>query len=627
MEIHRDITWYWNRLRAMTPAEIVVRVRHASQVRAWKKQTVWPTPAPAITFDDAWTLPDPKKQPRDQVDALCAAADRIVSGEYRLLNWPFRESELDWHRDPQLNRRAPLTYSLNLDYRDPDLVGNVKNIWEKNRHHHLSLLAAAYALTRKPVYAQEILRQLTAWESANPFLRGVNWTSPLELGVRLIAWVWIERLLRGAPEHEILFGAEGRLWPSIYRHQWMIRRLASCGSSANNHLIGEMAGLFIASTVWPVFEASAEWRTYARRRLEREIRKQTFKDGLNREQAFEYHLFSLDFFELTTLEAARSGMPMGRRWDEWIGRMRAAIPRLLDVAGNAPRYGDGDEGLALLLTPGGRVAQRDKAGAELLAHVLGSEPTGAPTSPEVGAGDFPHAGYYQLIEHEGAPDERRCLFDAGPLGYLSIAAHGHADALAFTLHVGGIPVLVDPGTGSYHADPMARAYFRSTRAHNTITVDELDQSEPGGVFMWTSHARTRRVERTAEGITAEHIGYRRLKSPVTHRRSARFIEGRLEVNDSLISRGEHLYEFRLHFAPWCRVDVQEKDIVVAWQGGGLRITRDPQLTYRMAQGEPEAGWYSRGFNLKEPAPTLIGTCMHTGPLHLNHTITIALDRP
>jgi hypothetical protein len=229
---------------------------------------------------------------------------------------------------------------------------------------------------------------------------------------------------------------------------------------------------------------------------------------------------------------------------------------------------------------------------------------------------------YQLIERRGEPAEIRCLFDAGPLGYLSIAAHGHADALSFTLHVGGVPVLVDPGTGSYHADPMARAYFCSTRAHNTVTVDELDQSEPGGVFMWTSHARARLVERTEDGITAEHTGYRRLKPPVTHRRTATLKEGRLDVIDDLISRGEHHYEFRLHFAPWCRVDLKEGGIDVAWQRGGLRITRDSQLTYRLAQGEPEAGWYSRGFNLKEPAPTLIGTCRHTGALQIKHTIQI-----
>src|SRR5450759_4691047 len=86
----------------------------------------------------------------------------------------------------------------------------------------------------------------------NPFPLGVNWASPLDLGLRLISWVWACRLLSGSREYELLFGDDGRLWPSIHRHQWMIARMHSRGSSANNHLIGEMAGLYISSAVWGV---------------------------------------------------------------------------------------------------------------------------------------------------------------------------------------------------------------------------------------------------------------------------------------------------------------------------------------------------------------------------------------
>ena len=49
---------------------------------------------------------------------------------------------------------------------------------------------------------------------------------------------------------------------------------------------------------------------------------------------------------------------------------------------------------------------------------------------------FPHAGYYLLGDRYETRDEVRMIVDAGPLGYLSIAAHGHADALSFVLSVG-----------------------------------------------------------------------------------------------------------------------------------------------------------------------------------------------
>ena len=78
-----------------------------------------------------------------------------------------------------------------------------------------------------------------------------------------------------------------------------------------------------------------------------------------------------------------------------------------------------------------------------------------------------------------------------PLGYLSIAAHGHADALSFTLSVGGNEILIDPGTFAYHTQKRWREYFRGTSAHNTLRVDGADQSVPGGNFLWTQHSQTR----------------------------------------------------------------------------------------------------------------------------------------
>ena len=93
-----------------------------------------------------------------------------------------------------------------------------------------------------------------------------------------------------------------------------------------------------------------------------------------------------------------------------------------------------------------------------------------------------------MTSREG-DEEVFCLADAGELGYLSIAAHGHADALSFTLAVGDEQLLVDPGTYTYHLDPEARAYFRGTRAHNTITLDGQDQSVAAGPFLWTHRAR------------------------------------------------------------------------------------------------------------------------------------------
>ena len=116
-----------------------------------------------------------------------------------------------------------------------------------------------------------------------------------------------------------------------------------------------------------------------------------------------------------------------------------------------------------------------------------------------------------------------CRCDGGPHGYLSIAAHAHADALSVEVRYAGIDILADPGTYCYHGERAWRSYFRSTIAHNTAELDGRSQSSERGPFMWANHASAREVEVIDDGDiarwTAEHDGYASLDPPALHRRS------------------------------------------------------------------------------------------------------------
>ena len=111
-----------------------------------------------------------------------------------------------------------------------------------------------------------------------------------------------------------------------------------------------MAGLFIAATVWPYFPKFGRWRGTARH-LEREAMRQTFETGLNREQAFAYHRFSLELFLLAGVEGERAGAPFSSAYKTKVRRMLEVIPKLVDVGGNQPRFGDEDGGTAVQLRP------------------------------------------------------------------------------------------------------------------------------------------------------------------------------------------------------------------------------------------------------------------------------------
>ena len=210
------------------------------------------------------------------------------------------------------------------------------------------------------------------------------------------------------------------------------------------------------------------------------------------------------------------------------------------------------------------------------------------------------------------------------------AAHGHADALSFTLSVGGQEFLVDPGTFAYHTEGDWRAYFRGTAAHNTLRVDGRDQSESGGNFMWLRKARaacslwhSTPGEDVFEGA---HDGYQALADPVTHRRRIALDKGarRVTIDDTLEMAGEHEVEVFFH----CH-----EDAIVRAVPGGFEIARGAhsvRLTLPDAAGgqacvlqgsiAPIAGWVSRRFDHKQPAPTLLWRARLRGARTLRTTV-------
>jgi len=624
----------------MSPRELGFRARQVAQKTIWKRQAGRGV-SPAIPEPDWRSMPDLSALivPPDVVEgspelvaALIAEAESCLRHEWHFFGLDgLREDPLDWHYDPTMQVRAPHEFGPGIDHRDESVVGSIKVIWEKNRHHHLAVLAAAYALTYDERFAAEAADQLLDWVGQNPYLVGVNWTHPLELAIRLISWVTCERLLRGSTHYDRVFGPQSPLWPSIYLQQSFIEKTYSRGSSANNHLIGEMAGLYIAAAAWPIYDRSRRWRDLARNVLEKEIVRQTFPSGLNREMAFAYHIFTLEFFLLALLEARRAGQDFSEGYRDRLTKMLEAIPQLTDVGGNLPRYGDGDEGRAVQVQPGDasrvewlyrvghvllgcKVPQTDES--RLPAALLGVDTADGDQSayePPKGSPAFEDAGLYVLSSRRSTPGEVFALADAGPHGFLSIAAHAHADAFSFTLSVAGQPILVDPGTYAYHTQKDWRDTFRGTAAHNTLTVDGLDQSTHAGAFIWTQQAKTNveAWEAAANGgsLTTSHDGYRRVG--VTHRRTLTLDDRLFTVEDQLLGDGRHEIALNFHTAPGCLID-QNADSSLTIHCGPVQVhlTLPGVLQTRLVNGGEDAGWYSPCFGVKVPTWSIVtgGIC-------------------
>jgi uncharacterized heparinase superfamily protein len=222
----------------------------------------------------------------------------------------------------------------------------------------------------------------------------------------------------------------------------------------------------------------------------------------------------------------------------------------------------------------------------------------------------------------------KAIVDCGPLGYLSIAAHGHADALSIVLSIDGREILIDPGTYSYHTEPVWRAYFRGTGAHNTVRVDGEDQSVQGGNFLWSRHANARctkfEFDHESSWFEGEHDGYERFEDPVVHRRKIEQHGTMIQIADLLSCNRHHTVERCWHFSELCRVTIDGDRKVVA-ENGPIRVSltaEEPVDSIQHLRGseDPPGGWVSRRFDVKVPADSVYFVNQVDGATTLNTTI-------
>ena len=620
--------WYLRRLSRMGPAEVVGRARNAVVVRQWRRALPTPPDWPSHPRFTA-TLPAGAlgKVSAEASKRLLATADELMAGraEYFGVERDDMVSP-DWSFDPKTGRRAPSdVYAFDVPYRSEDTVGDIKQIWEPSRHQHLTVLAAAYALTGDESYAERVAAHLRSWWAANPPLRGAQWVSGIELGIRLLSWVWVRRLLEGWSGVAALFEDNPDALLHLWHHQNWLSSMRSHGSSANNHVVAEDAGLLAASCAFAWFPESPRWRVEAMRSLDVQLLRNTFDSGLNRELASEYHGLVLELGLAAAVEADAAGTPVpDSTWDTLL-RMTDALASIVDSTLRPPRQGDADDGFGLivdgaatdrwasLLATGevlfGRLdwwpaVPGDDVRTPLLA-AFARTPRISGIRPGRRPAHLRDAGMTIL---RSGPVWVRC--DGGPHGFLSIAAHAHADALSVEVRHNGVDILADPGTFCYHGEPQWRSYFRSTLGHNTLELGGRDQSVSGGPFLWTKQALTKVLDvHTPDSgpsrWSAAHDGY----APAVHRRTVELDGSLLRVVDEVLGDTGPSARLAFHLGPDVDVSLDGVTAQLSWTGGSAVMELPPELKWTAHRGEtsPPLGWYSEGFGRKAGSTTLVGT--------------------
>jgi len=584
-------------------------------------------------------------------DETMAAAESILEGSVSAFGWSTLEigKSPDWLRDPVSRSAWPQTFWADVDFRGIGDLGDPRYVWEVNRHHHLVTLGRAFALSGESRFAERVWRDIVSWVEVNPPLFGINWSSPLEIAIRLMSWSMALDLIgaHGARDEDAALVTTSVSLQADH----LSDNLSVYASSSNNHLIGEAAGLLVVGAKFPFLRRADKYARRGKALLERELGAQVSADGVTREQAFQYQVFILEFALLGMAAARALGTSLASSYVETVGRMSRFLSAVSGTAGVPPAVGDDDGGRVFELSDrAGRQAARAAAVGAMAAGdarpdamaasdlepalwLFGAEPTTEFATGRTGrhgsdagaaAPDcFTDGGYFVAAggDHHG-------VIDCGPLGYLSIAAHGHADCLSLAVSHGGRWVLVDPGTYCYHRDGFWRDHFRSTAAHNTVSVDGLSQSMMLGPFMWGKRARAEQIAWASTPwfsyFEGAHDGYASTAG-VRHRRSIVFGKrGYWLIVDHLEGSGRHRIDGSFQLAEgYSRLPAD--GLLLGTPDGRsaeFRTWLPEGVSAEVFEGEAAEplGWVSAGFGRKIAAPVVV----ETGSVELPVTLLTAV---
>lgn len=509
-------------------------------------------------------------------EQILSEADDVVANRFEALGsgkvelgWP-----IDWQRDFKSGKVWPLAPSWNIDILDLDNPSDVKVPWELSRFHQVWWLGKAYWLTRNERYAEKFRELVEDWIRHNPPGKGIHWHTAMEVAIRACNWIagyyFFCESKSITPEFWLKF------LKSLHAHGVFIRHHLEYAWRNGNHLLSGLVGLVFLGVLFRDMREGRAWFEQSIRALSEEMETQVYPDGVNYEKSISYHRLVLELFSTATILCQRNGIHFGKSYMRRLERMVEFVQHYTRPDGSAPLVGDADDG-------------------RLFRYCMNDDLNDHRHTLSVGAilferSDFKHAagrfsqdalwlfggeGFekQQLLRGEAKPlpsrvfpdggfsvarSESTHLFvDVGDIGMRGRGGHGHNDTLSFEFWANGEPLIVDSGTYAYTFDVKARQEFRSTRAHNTVMVDEKEQAEFAGLWSIKDDRTQPRVlkwetEEQSDCLIAEHHAYR----PIVHRREFRLDKSKaqLTIRDEILGEGEHTVESFFHVAPGFRLE-------------------------------------------------------------------------
>ncbi|KAA3610958.1 MAG: hypothetical protein DWQ05_20940 [Calditrichaeota bacterium] len=584
-------------------------------------------------------------------------ADGFLAGKFKFMGieCEFPDS-IPWQSDPLSLQEYPTGF-----YRDIEIFKNregqdIKHVWEINRLQFLIEIAKAYYLTDDEKYRVKLEALILDWVEKNPFKTGVNWTSALEVGMRAFSLIWVLNFYFASRKQsaEVFF----TILKLLYLSGVYIKENLSFYFSPYNHLIGEVAALFMIGYQFPILKNANDWHKEAWNILDDQVEKQFSADGGTVEQATFYHHFTLGFYLQCANAKKLNGDPISQRILNQCERSIEFSMQMMRPDKTLPWIGDIDTARSIYFSDpanwnftsfqGIGAVWFNRSEMKAAAGKLGEDAYWFLSPSEIEAYNampeqhLEHNFYtlgssgYTVMRSGWQPDSHFSYIDCGPIAEgifkdgTPSAAHGHADLLHFEIAAFGENLLIDPGFSNYRGDIAWHKYFRSTEAHNTITIDGQSQLEQAGILSWSHAPEFFPLQRFSgdfcNAFVGEHHGFKRLPAKAVHRRYFLFIDNKFWVTFDILqsglrkeNRAKHAVKAHFHTVDYAEIQLSSKDpnsIIILGEKASLQmhfLTRNnEEISGATERGgdTPEKGWISPTYRERRPAQiaTLSTSC-------------------
>ena len=514
-----------------------------------------------------------RQRRKRELDALLERAVRYGKRQFEVFGSSFRFGrEIPWDEDMVSGYRWPTRFHTRYRYAeltDLEHDTDIKVPWELGRLQCLPVLALAYRVSgddRHVIAAREIFE---SWSCANPVGFGIQWVIGMDVALRAVSLVLSAELLARTPAFERL--VDRSFIRCLGEHGRFLHRNVEYSDVNGNHHTSCLVGLLYLGVWLEDHREARAWRARAVKGLRSEILLQTYPDGVCHEGSIPYHRLVTELFLHAHVVARGAGLDLGADYRRRLERMLEFVYSYTKPSGEAPVWGDADDGRVHKLGSqpinDHRYLTMAGTGWFRCRHWLDPDAALSLDSSlllDTDALDFLLSALEEPVK-EGTPSRgfelggffflrapgRYCMIDCGDIGLRGRGGHGHLDALSVEIGLGGRDVLTDTGCAAYTRSKARRQLSLSAKSHNAVVLDDREPA-PLSTDRWP-HANRYPVETVlwspSEGVfVGRHRGYGRLSGFDFYQRKVEMRENGFIITDSLEGSGVHDVRWYFHLA-------------------------------------------------------------------------------